>query len=186
MDRKTYENMVKEYTAQLMAIWQSSPNKPATVPAQAAAPGQAQVHDNPPESGAGEDPLQPFSPQAETFEEFLQHNPGRGALRIQATSGRRAVPVENAKVTVSKEFTDGKRIFAEVTTDKSGIADGIVLPAPQATVSQEPSAQPPYASYDITVSHPGYIEEHYIAAPVFAGIKSIQPVHFMPLQPENA
>ena len=61
-----------------------------------------------------------------------------------------------------------------------GVLDGIQLPAPDPALSESPTGTPPYATYDIRVSHPGYRTEIYLEAPVFPGIKSIQPVRFLP------
>ena len=40
--------------------------------------------ENPPEGGAGRDPLQDLSPEACTFEVFQQLNSKTGTLRVQA------------------------------------------------------------------------------------------------------
>ena len=40
--------------------------------------------ENPPEGGAGRDPLQDLSPEARTFEVFQQLNSKTGTLRVQA------------------------------------------------------------------------------------------------------
>lgn len=43
--------------------------------------------ENPPEGGAGRDPLQDLSPEACTFEVFQQLNSKTGTLRVQAYAG---------------------------------------------------------------------------------------------------
>lgn len=138
---------------------------------------------NPPESGEGQDSLQPIDNELQSYEEFMAENTRTGELRVQAESGRRAFPVPGAQVTVSKNFTDGMRIFATGVTDENGILEGIFLPAPSRTISQAPSDTVPYSAYQITVTHPGFQGEQFIQVPIFDGIKSIQPVRFVPLQP---
>lgn len=142
------------------------------------------VEINPPESGPGQDPLQPIPIELESYEGFLLQNPKKGELRIQATAGGRAVPIAGAEVTVSKTFTDGSQIFATAVTDASGIVDGIALPAPDKSQSQNPSGDAPYSVYTVTVSHPGYRSEIYTQVPIFDGIKSIQPVRLIPARPD--
>lgn len=239
MEKQAFEEMVRRYTAELMAAAARSalpPEEPAVraadtapvvqtppaVSAQAVRTETAQADDsraetvrsetgraqaaqeadepaipgspdneeemeteiNPPESGPGQDPLQPVPIELESYEGFLLQNPKMGELRIQATAGGRAVPIAGAEVTVSKTFTDGSQIFATAVTDASGIVDGIELPAPDKSQSQNPSGDAPYSVYTVTVSHPGYRSEIYTQVPIFDGIKSIQPVHFIPARPD--
>ena len=239
MEKQAFEEMVRRYTAELMAAAARSalpPEEPAVraadtapvvqtppaVSAQAVRTETAQADDsraetarsetgraqaaqeadepaipgspdneeemeteiNPPESGPGQDPLQPVPVELESYEGFLLQNPKKGELRIQATAGGRAVPVAGAEVTVSKTFTDGSQVFATAVTDASGIVDGIELPAPDKSQSQSPSGDAPYSTYTVTVSHPGYHSEIYTQVPIFDGIKSIQPVHFIPARPD--
>lgn len=143
------------------------------------APVQEEPEINPPEAPEEQDPLQTIKPKPDTYESFLQKNPQSGILRIQAFAGQQAVPVVGAQVTVSREFQDGSREFATGVTDENGVLDGIVLPAPDKSLSESPTVEAPYATYDIRVSHPGYRTEIYQKVPVFDGIKSIQPVRFL-------
>ena len=112
--------------------------------------------ENPPEGGAGRDPLQDLSPEARTFEVFQQLNSKTGTLRVQAYAGQRTFPVPGASVLVTHDFADGTRRFSAGVTDEM-----------------------PYALYDIRVSHPGCRTEIYRAVPVFPGVTSIQPVQFL-------
>lgn len=106
--------------------------------------------ENPPEGGAGRDPLQDLSPEACTFEVFQQLNSKTGTLR-----------------------------FSAGVTDESGVFGDILLPAPNNALAQSPTGEMPYALYDIRVSHPGCRTEIYRAVPVFPGVTSIQPVQFL-------
>ena len=62
--------------------------------------------ENPPEGGAGRDPLQDLSPEACTFEVFQQLNSKTGTLRVQAYAGQRTFPVPGASVLVTHDFAD--------------------------------------------------------------------------------
>ena len=143
------------------------------------APGREGPEINPPEAPEQQDPLQIINPEPDTYENFQQENTQSGTLRIQAFAGRQTIPVIGAQVTVSREFQDGTREFASGVTDENGILDGIILPAPDKQLSETPSGEAPYATYDIRVSHPDYRTEIYHKVPIFAGIKSIQPVRFL-------
>ena len=149
------------------------PPRPATPPPAAPAP-------QPPEANPQDDPLQPIAPEADTYENFLRENTKTGILRVQAYAGRQAVPVPGAQVTVSRTFSDGTKEFASGVTDENGIFDNIVLPAPDKALAEAPTGEAPYATYDIRVTHPGYRTEVYQQVPIFDGIKSIQPVRFLP------
>lgn len=51
------------------------------------------VEINPPESGPGQDPLQPIQPENDTYAQFLEENPKTGWLRIQAYTGMAPAPL---------------------------------------------------------------------------------------------
>ena len=115
-----------------------------------------------------------------TYEEFLAANPQTGALRVQAFIGAQGLPVQGALVTVSAVFKDGERVLYAVKTNSNGIADNLILPAPDREASQIPGSQNPFAEYNVSVSHPDYRTALFTGVPVFAGVKSIQPVVFLP------
>lgn len=115
-----------------------------------------------------------------TYEEFLAANPQTGALRVQAYIGAQGFPVSGALVTVSAPFKDGERVLYAVKTNADGIADNLILPAPDREASQIPGSQNPFAEYNVSVSHPDYRTATFTGVPVFAGVRSIQPVVFLP------
>ncbi|MBQ5649616.1 MAG: hypothetical protein IIV03_05700 [Clostridia bacterium] len=115
-----------------------------------------------------------------TYEEFLAANPQTGALRVQAFIGAQGLPVQGALVTVSAAFKDGERVLYAVKTNSDGIADNLILPAPDREASQIPGSQNPFAEYNVSVAHPDYRTALFTGVPVFAGVKSIQPVVFLP------
>lgn len=115
-----------------------------------------------------------------TYEEFLAANPQTGVLRVQTFIGAQGLPVQGALVTVSAPFKDGERVLYAVKTNSDGIADNLILPAPDREASQIPGSQNPFAEYNVSVSHPDYRTALFTGVPVFAGVKSIQPVVFLP------
>lgn len=115
-----------------------------------------------------------------TYSEFLKENPKTGQLKIQANTAGGSLPTPGVLITVSKDFKDGKKVFFEGKTDSNGIINGVVLPAPNRSLSETPSNIIPYASYYITAVHSEYESEEYINTNIFDGIKSIQPVRLVP------
>lgn len=115
-----------------------------------------------------------------TYEEFLAANPQTGILRVQAYIGAQGLPVSGALVTVSAPFKDGEKVLYAVKTNEDGVADDLILPAPERASSQIPGSQNPFAEYNVSVSHPDYRTALFTGVPVFAGVKSIQPVVFLP------
>lgn len=192
MDKQALQAAIERYAAELMETARRSrfpleqsptPSEPVQEPPPVSEPVPAEtpeVEINPPEAGEAQDPLQNIDEEPLSYAEFLEKNQKSGDLRIQAYVGRQAMPVPDAKVEVFREFTDGPHVFATGTTDANGILDGIRLPAPDRALAESPTGEPPYSTYDIRVTHPGYRTEVYLKVPVFDGIKSIQPVRFLP------
>ncbi len=111
-----------------------------------------------------------------TEEEFVSANPAKGLLKIQAFIGMQGKPVMDVDISVTKEFSDGEREFFRGKTNGDGMIDNITLPAPERGNSQIPGSNNPYATYKITAAHPSYLASEFLSVPVFAGVKSIQPI----------
>ena len=162
---------------------QPEPPAPApapSVPPQPEPPAEPEPEINPPESNPQTDPLQTITPEADTYENFLRENTKTGLLRVQAYAGRQAVPVPGAQVTVSRAFPDGAKEPATGDTDENALLDNPAPPAPDKALAESPTGEAPYATYTIRVAHPDYRTEIYQQVPIFDGIKSIQPVRFLP------
>ena len=71
-------------------------------------------------------------------------------------------------------------VLPVVNKPTESIADNLILPAPNRETSQIPGSQNPFAEYNVSVSHPDYRTAFFTGVPVFAGVKSIQPVVFLP------
>lgn len=117
------------------------------------------------------------------YEDFENKNPSKGSMRVQVTSGGRSFPIINAIVKVRIPLDTGDREIFSGYTDINGVVDNIVLPAPDSSISldENNSTVPPFAVYEITVTHPNFAKSEFFNVPVFANIKAIQPARMVPL-----
>ena len=100
----------------------------------------------------------------------------RGSLMVSVTVANRAIPIEGAKVTVSRDTGSGEEIIRVMMTDPSGNTERISLPAPTAQNSLSPGNSNVYSKYNVRVEKDGYYTTENMGVPVFAGRTSIQPV----------
>ena len=98
---------------------------------------------------------------------YIYENPKSGYLTFQVSSG--AIPIPNAKITVSKNIGDNMYIGKTLLTDINGKTSEIPLPAPDKSLSLSPGSYKPYSTYDISVSADGYLTEYFYDVPVFGG-----------------
>ena len=68
---------------------------------------------------------------SDTFQKFMEQNPGRGFLKIRAYAASGAVPISGLKVVVSTNIDGNNFVFFEGYTNESGIIDNISLPTPK-------------------------------------------------------
>ncbi len=116
------------------------------------------------------------------MEEFLRQNPSNGFIKVQAYSGQGALPVKDVRIRVTKEIGGDEILFLEDITDESGKTEAKSLPAPDASLSQQPnqSQQPlPYATYTLTAENPNYTTLIKKDLPIFPGVISIQPLEML-------
>lgn len=116
-----------------------------------------------------------------SYNDFFADNKKSGKLRVQAYASRQVFPIQNAKVTVIKEFNDTNHVFAEAFTDIDGVAQNIVLPTKDKSLSLTAGGEIPYATYKVIVSHPRFITQIYENVPIFDSIESMQPAAMLPL-----
>lgn len=116
-----------------------------------------------------------------TYKEFMNDNVKTGRLRVQAYASAQVFPIQNAKVTVEKEFSDGTFVFADEYTDIDGVAQNINLPTKSKELSLSPEYPIPYSTYTIKVNHPQFETTTFLNVPIFEGIESLQPVAMLPL-----
>ena len=107
-----------------------------------------------------------------------------GALIVQTSIAGGALPLLGASVTVSD---GGGGLITEpitVISGASGLTEAIILPAPAPALSQTPSPTSlPYALYNLSVTREGYYPFTAERVPIFAGVRSIQPINMIPLAP---
>lgn len=116
------------------------------------------------------------------MEEFLRQNPSNGFIKVQAYSGQGALPVKDVRIRVTKEIGGDEILFLEDITDESGKTEAKSLPAPDASLSQQPnqSQQPlPYTTYTLTAENPNYTTLIKRDLPIFPGVISIQPLEML-------
>lgn len=117
-------------------------------------------------------------PSGERYEDFLRDNPALGYLKVQAYRGNQVYPVGDVKITVSKSFADGEKIFFEGVTDPNGIIDGIELAAPPRRNSLSPETAERYAEYELLAEHPLY-KNFSSSVAIYDGVKALQPIQLM-------
>lgn len=117
------------------------------------------------------------------FDEFKGECNKRGILRVETYSSNGLYPVGNSRVIVYKEIDGEKYYIYDSHTDSSGILDNLQLPAPDKSLSETEQGLcglAPYATYDIFVSHPGFISTYLENVPIFDSTVSIQSVEMLP------
>ena len=107
---------------------------------------------------------------------------GTGFLVVQVTTANTAIPLANAAVTLRE--SEGGRVLYELRSGIDGRTERVGLPTPPRAESMRPSAQRPYAMYNIEVKLENYENAFYQNVPVFDGITAIQQANLIPV-PEN-
>ncbi|MBQ3498661.1 MAG: hypothetical protein IJA87_05995 [Clostridia bacterium] len=129
-------------------------------------------------------PGEQSSPEPQTYknyDDFIASNPKIGKLRVQTYAASQVFPIQNARVLVEKEFDDGRFTFKEEYTDIDGVADEIILPTKNKSLSLTPGEAIPYATYTVKVTHPQFSPITFHNVPIFESIESLQPVAMQPL-----
>lgn len=104
-----------------------------------------------------------------------------GYVKVHVYTARRAYPICNAKVEISKTINN-KNYLRSFNTDISGSTEIITLPAPPKYLSLEPGYAHPYATYKIKVSHPDFSTVEHNDLRVFEGIVSLQNIDLVPMK----
>ena len=107
---------------------------------------------------------------------------GTGFLVVQVTTANTAIPLANAAVTLRE--SEGGRVLYELRSGSDGRTERVGLPAPPRAASMRPSAERPYAMYNIEVRLDNYENAVYQNVPVFDGITAIQQADLVPT-PDN-
>lgn len=108
-------------------------------------------------------------------------NNSSGTLRVRTYTAGGALPVEGAVVRVLGASEDNRFISYSTITDRDGLGEVFILPAPEANFSLSPSPlEAPYALYDLEISADGYYTKKIRGLTVFSGINSVQLVNMIP------
>ncbi|MCL2054668.1 MAG: hypothetical protein FWG90_09605 [Oscillospiraceae bacterium] len=114
---------------------------------------------------------------------------GTGILQVEVTSAGGALPVEGASVVVKRRSADGDYFVSFKFTDDSGKTEDIPLSAPPPELSLRPeTADVSFSVYLVSVYKKGFYPIIDLDVPIFATVKSIQPVNFIPaakIEPER-
>lgn len=176
------EKMIEKYRQELVEFSMQSPPADEAVfkgkQSENVAPAMANALNFMSDVGASEE-----TETYKNYEDFENKNPSKGSMRVQVTSGGRSFPIINAIVKVRIPLDTGDREIFSGYTDINGVVDNIVLPAPDSSISldENNSTVPPFAVYEITVTHPNFAKSEFFNVPVFANIKAIQPARMVPL-----
>lgn len=106
-----------------------------------------------------------------------------GTLKVQVTSILNARPIVDATIRISITGTPEDE-FYETQTNMVGQTEDIVLPTPSEELSQEPSAEMPYAEYNLQISAPSFETIEIVGVNVLANTLSIQNIVMVPIQQE--
>lgn len=176
------EKMIEKYRQELVEFSMQSPPADEAVfkgeRSENVAPAMANALNFMSDVGASEE-----TETYKNYEDFENKNPSKGSMRVQVTSGGRSFPIINAIVKVRIPLDTGDREIFSGYTDINGVVDNIVLPAPDSSISldENNSTVPPFAVYEVTVTHPNFAKSEFFNVPVFANIKAIQPARMVPL-----
>lgn len=103
-----------------------------------------------------------------------------GKLQVNAASILGSRPVSGAKVRITN--TEGaEQAVAELTTNIIGQTEEVELAAPPLEYSMEPSAQQPYAEYNLEISVPGFETMEISGAEILPDVTAIQNANMIPL-----
>jgi hypothetical protein len=113
------------------------------------------------------------------YNDFISKNPALGHLKIQAFTAYGAIPVEGVEILIYKDIGEYNVIFYSGKTDKNGMIDDIVLPAPIA-VKANSLDTPEYTIYEMNAIHEGYETIKKYTIGMFGDINVIQYVKMTP------
>lgn len=113
--------------------------------------------------------------------EDLQDLTGVGRVRVAAQTGDGAFPVAGAYVTINVRRNGRERLAYLLLTDDSGETPTVSMPAPPASLSQQPGDTQPFTTADIRIFANGYFRAEMRNVPIFAGVTSLQTFQLIPL-----
>ncbi|MDD6033796.1 MAG: carboxypeptidase-like regulatory domain-containing protein [Oscillospiraceae bacterium] len=130
-------------------------------------------------------PAVPAEQQPAVLPDREERDTGTAMMVVRTFTAREALPVGGALVIISRQIQGQPTLQWTGLTDESGNTPSIPLPAPAASLSEEPGHPQPYATYTIQAAKDGFYTAEFRGVPVFAGVSTVQPVEMIPL-PEQA
>lgn len=118
--------------------------------------------------------------KTEGYKKFILENPAIGILKVQVFTADQAIPIANAKVSISKVIDQDQVLFFEGLTNDSGIIDNIKLPAPGGEYNTETFEIPKYTTYQLNVSNGDYHTDKKYEVAMFGDIKVLQYIKMLP------
>ena len=109
--------------------------------------------------------------------------PEKGRLKVHVTTEAGAVPVPDARVSVSYTGEQGQPL-QEVSTDSSGNTPELELSAPPLEYSVEPGEQQPYSEYTLSVTAPGFEPVEVVGTEILPDVTALQEIRMLPQQGE--
>lgn len=106
---------------------------------------------------------------------------GSGQLVVSVSTADQVYPVAGATVSITAENGSSPDFNQTSDTDRSGRSIAFTLPAPNASMSQEPTSAIPFSEYTVRVSHPSYFDAVIENVQIFDGILTQLPVGLIPL-----
>lgn len=103
-----------------------------------------------------------------------------GKLQVNVNSIIASRPIADATITISNSGSNNE-IIGQFKTNLVGQTEEIELPAPALEYSLEPSAEQPYANYNIIVSAPGFETLEVNGSEILPGVTAIQNASLIPL-----
>lgn len=113
------------------------------------------------------------------YQKFIEENPDTGYLKVAVYTAYKAIPIINAKVSITKQIAEKNILFFEGYTNESGMIENIELPAPIAK-SATSETPPQYTVYNIKATQEEYEDINSYNIGMFGGIKIIQNIKMTP------
>lgn len=117
----------------------------------------------------------PFNPD---YDDFVNEYQGRGSLKVQASMGKDALPIQDVFVDVALIYKGKRYTLYHDVTDSSGIVSQIVLPSRLNAVTQNPeTASLSGPIYLVSAYHPGFDEIVDSPVVIYDKIETILPLN---------
>ena len=108
----------------------------------------------------------------------------RGSLQIHVVSIQNNFPIQNARVIIKEQGSEG-RVLEQLDTNSSGQTEEVSLAAPPESISLDPEAaiaERPYAEYDLEISAQGFEPLTINGTEILSGSTALQTAALTPLE----